>query len=364
MRSLRTGRTNRPRLPRRPPWQLRPIGLKFGVEWDITNDVKAWCTGEIPNYGTMIKVANETRVSDASSGFWSREYPVGAHEEWRPRLEVLVDGEPTFVYNAAISVAGLPAGLPANLVVDGGFYKSLSIGDEVRITFDEGTSHTIAVSGVLMGEPGVRYVCDINQTRVTDATWQVFVYATEYLVNITSEPGNVFEAPQPSWYRSGMSVPVVRTSGDTIHINEGERLVFDAWYLDGTRMGAEPTTLIVDSPISLVAKYGIEYYLSVASSFGVTSGSGWYKKDTVASFSVDRNAIPASWDPRQFGSEEVVPDVGWISGFHWRSKRGARLDSDAETLRNYCGLAGRMGSSCHLRLGWSCHRRDYWAPIT
>ena len=273
---------------------IAPNWTEVRVEWDITNDVKAWYTGEIPNYGTMIKVANETRVSDSSSGFWSREYTVGAHEEWRPRLEVLVDGEPTFVYNAAISVAGLPAGLPANLVVDGGFYKSLSIGDEVRITFDEGTSHTIAVSGVLMGKPGVRYVCDINQTRATDATRQVFVYATEYLVNITSEPGNVFETPQSSWYRSGMSVPVVRTSNDTIRITEGERLVFDAWYLDGTRMGAEPTTLIVDRPTSLVAKYEIEYYLSIASSFGVTNGSGWYKKDTVASFSVDRNAIPAA----------------------------------------------------------------------
>lgn len=56
------------------------------VQWDITADVKAWHSGQAPNYGTMIKVTEERRVQDASSGFWS----------WPPQLCRPSDGANTF----------------------------------------------------------------------------------------------------------------------------------------------------------------------------------------------------------------------------------------------------------------------------
>ena len=62
---------------------IAPALTEVPVEWDITSDVKAWYSGDNPNYGTMIKVAEEEDVANASSGFWSNEYPV---EEWKPRL--------------------------------------------------------------------------------------------------------------------------------------------------------------------------------------------------------------------------------------------------------------------------------------
>jgi hypothetical protein len=60
-------------------------GSEVAVEWDITADVSAWYSGAAANYGTMIKVAKEEHVQDASSGFWSREYPV---EKVKPSLTI------------------------------------------------------------------------------------------------------------------------------------------------------------------------------------------------------------------------------------------------------------------------------------
>jgi hypothetical protein len=272
---------------------VAPNRTEVMVTWDITKDVKAWHAGEVPNYGTMIKVAEETRVSEASSGFWAREYTVGVHQEWRPRLEVLVEGRQSLAYTATIGVTGFPKGLSADLFVDGRFYSPLSTDDAVEVVFDEGTIHTIAVSGVIRGEAGIRYVCDTNETRTTGATWKTFAYDAEFLVSITSEPGSILGAPESGWYRSGKSLPITRTSNDTISVREGERLVFDAWYLNGKRIDAAVANVTLDGPTNLVATYWTEYYLNVTSAFGSTSGSGWYEKDSVASFSVDMDAFPA-----------------------------------------------------------------------
>jgi hypothetical protein len=270
---------------------VSPPQTEVPIEWDITSDLKAWYSGEAPNYGTIIKVAEEKQVDDASSGFWSREYPVGLHEERRPSLVVVAQGEPKIVYGVTISVAGLPTGKSANVTVDGRPYGSSSTGNDIKIAFNQGTTHVLGVIGILRGAPGVRYVCNINQTRVSNATSHLFSFATEYSVNITTSPRNMFETPQSGWYRSGTSLPILRTGGDVIYVAQGTRLVYDAWYLGDKRMSNELTAIIVNEPVNLEARYATEYYLNVTSPFGVTNGSGWYKKDVIASFSVDINTL-------------------------------------------------------------------------
>jgi hypothetical protein len=289
---------------------VAPPQTEVAVEWDITSDVKAWYTGEAPNYGTMIKVAKEEQASEASSGFWSREYPVGPHEQWRPRLVVAIQGEPTMVYTVTVSVTGLPNALSADVSVDGQPYKSLSSARDIKIAFDRGTTHTIAASKLVLGPPGVRYMCDTNQTNVSNATSQVFIYATEYLVNITSEPNGILDMPQFGWYRSGASLSVKPTGGDVVYTTQGTRLVFDAWYMNDRRLTTEPTAMIVSEPIRLEARYGTEYYLNVTSPFGITTGSGWYKKDTTAPFSVDTALLPAPGSLGVLGLRKSFD--GWV----------------------------------------------------
>ena len=109
-------------------------------------------------------------------------------------------------------------------------------------------------------------------------------------------------------------------------------------------MSAEPTAIIVTEPIDLEARYASEYYLNVTSPFGVTNGSGWYKEDTIASFSVDINNLSAPGILGVVRYEEIVLHVERISKSPWGGQRDTRLNCNAAALYNHCGLARPLGS--------------------
>jgi hypothetical protein len=272
---------------------VAPNRREVAVEWDITSDVKAWYSHQAPNYGTMIKAANEEHAIDASSGFWSREYPVGSHEEWKPKLTIVLEGDPTITYAVTVSVSGLPSQAAASVFVDGELFGSISSGVQKMIIFDRGTDHTIAVSGLVAGPPGVRYTCDANETQVTAAISHVFTYWHEYWISFSTEPGNMFQTPANGWYSENSTLIVKHTGPDVISNNSGARLVFEGWQLNGERRQTDLMTIIVNGSMTIAAGYRTEYYLNVTSPIASANGSGWYAKDALASFSVQPPAVPA-----------------------------------------------------------------------
>ncbi|MGA2238496.1 MAG: DNRLRE domain-containing protein [Candidatus Bathyarchaeia archaeon] len=288
---------------------VAPDRTEVAVEWDITRDVQAWLSGQAKNYGIMVKVAKEERVKDASSGFWSREYPVGSHEEWRPALIISVQTPTSLAYTVSVSVAGLPGTLATTVAADGQPYKSITVGNDTVITFDRGTIHTIEVADLVTGAPNVRYVCDLHEVSASNTTSHMFTYATEYYVNVTTEPKDFFETSTLGWYRSGAVFSVERTGPDVINTTQGTRMVFDAWYVNGQKTNSELRTIVVDEPLILKGLYRTEYFLNVTSPFGTTSGSGWYPKDSAASFSIDRTVVPTSGVLGVLGLRKAF--IGW-----------------------------------------------------
>jgi len=270
-----------------------PAQTGVAVTWDITSDVRAWYSGQARNCGVMIKVQKEERAVDASSGFYSREYPVDTHEEWRPKLILSLEPDPAFTYYATMMVTGLPNGTMSSMSVDGRASGSLSAGVEERVFFDRGTTHTIGVSSFVSGPDGVRYRCDLNETHVSSAASHIFAYSIEYLATFSTEPSDLFATPPTGWYASGTSVSVMRNGADMISVAPGSRLIFDGWYLNSKKLTTEPTTVIVDGPITLQGRYRTEYYLNVTSPFGNASGSGWYTKGSTASFTISSASVPA-----------------------------------------------------------------------
>jgi hypothetical protein len=268
---------------------LRGVAL----EWDITSDVKAWYTQQVPNYGTMIKVATEENAVNASSGFWSREYPVGSHEEWRPKLTIVLEGNPTTTYTVTVSPSGLPSETLTSVTVDGEPYGSMSSGGGKMIIFDLRTTHTIGVSGIVPGSAGVRYRCDANETQVTKAISHVFMYLHEYWFSFSAEPNNMFQTPSSGWYSENSTLVMKRMGSEVIYTTPGTRLVFDGWQLNRERRETEVVTIVASAPMTITAGYRTEYYLNVTSSIASTNGSGWYTKDALASFSVEPTAVPA-----------------------------------------------------------------------
>jgi len=275
---------------------VAPARKDVAIEWDITMDVNAWHSGEAPNYGTMIKVAKEERCSecqDASSGFWSRQYPVHSLEEWKPKLVVVLEGNPAFTYVVSVGVVGLPGALAAVVEVDEGSYGSASSDRQERITFDRGTTHNITVSRLVSGSAGVRYVCDTNQVQVSSGASYVFTYRVEYMVSFLTDPPSLFETPASGWYSPGDILWVNHAGPEVINEVQGTRRVFHGWSVNSQKIAADSTSVAVNEPVAVVGRYDTEYYLNVTSPIGETKGSGWYLKDSDASFSVDRTTVPA-----------------------------------------------------------------------
>jgi len=276
---------------------VAPTRKDIAMEWDITVDVSAWHSGEAPNYGTMIKVAREERCSecqDASSGFWSREYPADSHEEWRPKLVVVLEGNPALTYIVTVGIVGLPGALATAIEVDGRSYGLSSSGRQERITFDRGTTHNITVSKVVVsGSAGVRYVCDTNQAQVSSGESYVFSYRVEYMVSFSTDPPSLFETPASGWYRPGDILSVNHTGPEVINETQGTRLVFHGWSVNSQKIAAGSISVTVNEPVAVVGRYDTEYYLNVTSPIGETKGSGWYLKDSTASFSIDRTTVRA-----------------------------------------------------------------------
>jgi hypothetical protein len=280
------------------------------VQWDITKDVQAWYSGQAANYGTMIKAAKEENATDASSGFWSREYPVGPHEEWRPKLVLALKPRPEVAYTVAVNAAGLPAPLSAVIYVDGKAYASVSANRTEEIMFVRGTSHNITATKQVTGPAGVRYTCDASQAQVSASSFYVFTYLAEYEVSFQTDPADLFQTPATGWHRLGDKLAVKRTGPETVDTAPGARLVFDGWKLNSQRLTNEPDTIVVDGPIVLEGRYRVEYYLNVTSPTGATKGSGWYTKDSAAPFSVDMSTYP---DPGPLGLLGVKRSfVRWI----------------------------------------------------
>ena len=282
-------------------------GAEVPVEWDITSDVKAWYNGEARNYGTMIKAVKEEHARDASSGFWSREYPV---KELKPRLIIVLQGNPSLTYVVRIGVTGLPSGVVSTITVDDREYDSVSLNAEKEIIFDKGTSHTIAVSQLLSTSRDTRYRCEDNQANVTAAGFHMFTYTAEYFIEFLKQPSEMFEAPPPGWYPSGASLPVQRTGPDLLTIAPGTRLVFDGWYFNSKKLPSDLGTIVADGPGRLEGRYRTEYYVNVTSSVGRTEGSGWYAKDSVASFSIDSSTVAAEGPMSLLGLKRSF--TGWV----------------------------------------------------
>ena len=264
-------------------------GAEVPVEWDITSDVKAWYDGSAVNYGIMIKVADEEQSQNASSGFWSREYP---QEGVEPTLSLVLQPEPTLAYVVTIGAEGLANGTLPTITIDGQAYGSLHPGRIESIALYRGTAHTIAVSKLVSGPLGVRYRCNSSEIRVSTDTSHIFIYSVEYLVTFSMEPSNLFQTPPTGWYTENATLAVNRVGADVINTGQGVRLFFDGWYMNSQKQKIEPTTVKVTGPIALEGRYTTEYFLNVTSSIGTTKGSGWYQKDSTASFSIDAATYP------------------------------------------------------------------------
>ena len=117
----------------------------------------------------------------------------------------------------------------------------------------------------------------MSSPKTVTATWR-----TQYLLTIDPKGGQVDKTTQ--WADSGTTASVTATSPCNV-IQKNSRLVFTGW--QGALTSTSNTVAIVlDSPKILIATWKSQYYLTVETKRGTTTGEGWYDVDSVAEFSV------------------------------------------------------------------------------
>ncbi len=171
---------------------------------------------------------------------------------------------------AAISTEPASAGL----TVDGRFY----FGEQLPLTFEFGTTHTVQISSIAKGPPGVRYVfvqwSDGSKDTTRTITFRtplvlVAIFKTQYELKVISEFGN----PQGSgWYDQGSQAPFSVTTPQPspgLLGLLGGRVIFQGW--SGNFTGTASTSNIkMDAPKTIQANWKAEN----AQAYAVLAGIG------------------------------------------------------------------------------------------
>jgi len=109
-------------------------------------------------------------------------------------------------------------------------------------------------------------------------------YQTQYLLTMVAQPSNAPSLQGGGWYNAGDVAPLPAPA-QTVGGSDGSRLVFTGWSVDGDNPGSAGGVQM-NVPHTVTAVYKQQYYLTVVSDQGLTSGSGWYDAGSYASISV------------------------------------------------------------------------------
>src|SRR5208282_645278 len=117
-------------------------------------------------------------------------------------------------------------------------------------------------------------------------------FQPQYLLTLSAQPSGAPSPQGSGWFNSG-STASISVPSQTVNQNPGSQLVFNGWTVDGSsNQGGSTLSLQMNSPHTVVAQYAQQYYLTVQSPQGVTSGQGWYNAGSNAPISVSTPSSP------------------------------------------------------------------------
>jgi len=127
---------------------------------------------------------------------------------------------------------------------------------------------------------------------MTSSTTVTAVFQPQYLLTLSAQPSSAPSPQGSGWFNAG-STASISIPSQTVSQNPGSQLVFSGWTVDGgSGQGGSTLSLQMNSPHVVVAQYTQQYYLTVQSPQGVTSGQGWYNAGSNAQISVSTPPSP------------------------------------------------------------------------
>src|SRR5208337_3272083 len=131
-----------------------------------------------------------------------------------------------------------------------------------------------------------------GSVTMTSSSTVTAVYQPQYLLTLSAQPSGAPSPQGSGWFNSG-STASISVPSQTVSQNPGSQLVFSGWTVDGSSsQGGSTLSLQMNAPHVVVAQYTQQYYLTVQSPQGVTSGQGWYNAGSNAQLSVTTPPSP------------------------------------------------------------------------
>jgi len=248
-------------------------GVIVSYMWDFGNGNITTVTNPVieytyPNLGTFTVTLN---VTD-SEGKWDTESkPITieglplADFWWTPYYPERLE---SVAFNASDSTP------------DGGTIVSYAWdfgdGTPIVVESDPETTHSYAMNG--------SFTVTLNITD-SEGRWDIeskiiTVIPLHHYLTVNTDPPSITTIPGEGWYNEGTNV--LLTAPDIIVVSPGVRYKFSHWDVDSVSQGSgvNPITVTMNVNHAATAHYTLQYYLTVTSSFGTPTGSGWYNSGT------------------------------------------------------------------------------------
>jgi len=233
-------------------------------------------TGSVHREYTIFELVEK----DKTYRFWDTLSIKGASAAVREgawRVEVFARTDKLFeeafsikppIYKVTVGVSGFGSRFSAVVYVDGASKGPIAGESSTQFTFDLGTSHTMSVDQIVLGDQGTRYSCSANSWTADSESSHTFVYETEYSLTVVSQYGT---PKGGGWYRAGSTVTFSVDSPVAGPV--GVQYVFERWTGDSTSISRH-ATITMDGPKRVTAVWIADYtqfYLIVGIIAGVTA---------------------------------------------------------------------------------------------
>src|SRR2546428_2413779 len=174
----------------------------------------------------------------------------------------------TFLEEDAIRISTSPVGLA--FIVDGTTYSSAT-----TFWLAPGTYHTVAVSTLQSGTPGVRYRFTSWSDGGAASHVVAFAASTSIQANFSAEyyldvVSSVSGASGSGWYAAGATA-TASVADETFAVAPRERLAFHGWSGDAAGDGLTSAPPVIGGPKTAIAVDGPQDYLGGSGTHGMPS---------------------------------------------------------------------------------------------
>jgi len=113
------------------------------------------------------------------------------------------------------------------------------------------------------------------------------ITSSKYFLKVRTEPADIVTISGEGWYPENASVGLTATL--SILISNDLRYNFSFWDVDGISqgLGVNSINVFMGTNHTATAHYIVQYYLTVNSPYGTSSGAGWYDAGSTAYSTID-----------------------------------------------------------------------------